>query len=222
MTLPSATRRNALWFTLQMLLRVIFAVWFRYQSKGHERIPREGGGLLVSNHESHLDPLLMGMPFSRPVSFIVRESLWKVPLVGWIIKYNYSIPISRTATSAASIRAACNYLNHGFLMGVFPEGTRSPDGVIRKFRPGFVSLARRSGVPVYPCGIAGAHRAMPRGAWFIRPRKIVIVYGEPFSADQIAALIEQGEEKKLAQLAEERVLACQAEAESLIRGGKAK
>ena len=203
-----------------MILRVIFVVWFRYQPKGHERIPAEGGGLVVSNHESHLDPLIVGMPFRRPISFVVRESLWRVPLVGWLIKYNYSIPISRTATSSASIRKACEYLDHGFLMGVFPEGTRSPDGVVRNFRAGFVTLAKRSGLPVYPCGIAGAHRAMPRGAWFIRPRKIAVVYGAPFSADEIAELIERGEEKQLPQLAEERVIACKAEAEALIRGGK--
>jgi len=220
MTLPSPTRRNPIWFSLQMLLRVIFAVWFRYQPKGHERIPPEGGALVVSNHESHLDPLIVGMPFRRPISFVVRENLWRVPLFGWLIKYNYSIPISRTATSAASIRNACEYLEHGFLMGVFPEGTRSPDGVVKKFRPGFVTLAKRSRVPVYPCGIAGANQAMPRGAWFIRPRKIAIVYGEPFSVEDIAALAERGEEKQLAQMAEERVIACQAEAEAIIRGGQ--
>jgi 1-acyl-sn-glycerol-3-phosphate acyltransferase len=220
MTLPSPTRRNPIWFSLQMIFRVIFAVWFRYHAKGHERIPDEGGGLIVSNHESHLDPLIVGMPFRRPISYVVRESLWNVPLLGRIIKYNYTIPISRTSPGAASIRTACEYLDYGFLMGVFPEGTRSPDGVVRKFRPGFVTLAKRTGVPVYPCGIAGSQRAMPRGSWFIRPRKIVVVFGEPFSVDEIAALIEKGEEKQLTQLAKERVIACQAEAESLIRGGR--
>ena len=220
MKLPSPVRRNPVWFSLQMMMRVVFAVWFRYQTKGHEIVPAEGGGLLVSNHESHLDPLLAGLPFSRPVSYVVRESLWKVPLVGWIIRTNYSIPISRSATSAASMRMAGEYLKHGFLMGVFPEGTRSADGVITKFRPGFVSLAKRAKVPVYPCGIAGAHDAMPRGAWFIRPKKIVVVYGEPFTVEDIAELIEHGKEKQLAQMAEERVKACKLEAEAMIAGKK--
>ena len=220
MKLPSPTRRNPFWFSAQMILRVVFAVWFRYQTKGHEVVPNEGGGLIVSNHESHLDPLLVGIPFNRPVSYVVRESLWKVPVVGLIIKHNYSIPISRSATSGASIRTACQYLEHGFLMGVFPEGTRSADGVIAKFRPGFVTLAKRSKLPVYTCGIAGAHSAMPRGSWFIRPRKIVVVYGEPFSVEEIAELIEQGREKELAQMAEDRVKACKREAEAIINGVK--
>lgn len=90
-----------MWFTLQSAMRFLFAIWFRYEAHGIEQIPMDGGGLLIGNHESHLDPLVMGVPIRRPVSFVVRDTLLKVPVIGWIIRVNYSIPISRGATSAS-------------------------------------------------------------------------------------------------------------------------
>ena len=211
--LPHPTRRNAVWFTIQCLLRIVFTVWLRYRARGLEHIPRRGGGLFIANHQSFLDPLLIGLPLSRPVSYLARDSLFRVPLIGWILRHTYVVPINREAASSASIKAAVSRMHHGFLVGIFPEGTRSDDGAVGDFKPGFVALVRRAQIPIYPVGIAGAHLALPRRAWLLRPRRVCVVFGEPLTVQQLEELTGRGREDDLVRLVRERVVACQAEAE---------
>ena len=81
--LPSPTRRNWVWFSIQMILRFFYIVWLRYRARGHEKLPPSTGALLLLNHQSFLDPLLVGLPLQRPVSYVARDSLFPVPVVGW-------------------------------------------------------------------------------------------------------------------------------------------
>jgi 1-acyl-sn-glycerol-3-phosphate acyltransferase len=201
-----------------MLARVVFGIWFRLRTRGLEHIPASGGGLLVMNHQSYLDPLVVGTPMSRTVSFLARDSLFRVPIVGWMLRHTYVVPINREAAGTSSIKQSVRYLEHGFLVGIFPEGTRSRDGKVQEFKPGFVTLVRRSGAPVYPVGVAGTHEAMPRGAWFVRPRAVRIVYGEPISPEELAPYSEKGREAELVELVRSRVIACQEDAEAWRRG----
>ena len=103
---------------------------------------------------------------------------------------------------------------HGFLVGIFPEGTRTTDGSVGDFKPGFVALVRRGKVPVYPIGIAGAHEAFPRKNLFLRPRKVYVVFGDPFTVDELAALTKKGQEEALVKAARDRIITCQDEAEA--------
>ena len=89
-----------LWLVLQWILQVIFGIWLRYRARHEERLPAQGGGVLVSNHQSFLDPLLIGLPLSRPISFMARDSLFRIPLLGPFLRYTYVIPISRRSASA--------------------------------------------------------------------------------------------------------------------------
>lgn len=215
--LPHPTRRNPLWWTCQVLLRVVFTVWLRYRSRGSERIPLEGGGLFLINHQSFLDPLLAALPLSRPVSYLARDSLFTIPILGWILRRTYVMPINRESAGSASIRNAVRRMEHGLLVGIFPEGTRTRDGNVGEMKPGFVSLIRRVNVPVYPVGIAGAHEAFPRGAWFLRPRPVRVIFGEPIPPDQLRDLSQKGCEEQLVKLARDRIIACQQEADSWLR-----
>ena len=211
--LPHPTRRNWLWASCQLLLRIVFTLWLRYRARGVEKIPASGGGLVLVNHQSFLDPLLVGLPLSRPVSYLARDSLFRVPVIGWILRNTYVMPISREAASTSSIKAAVERMRHGFLVGIFPEGTRSTNGDVGPFKPGFVALVRRGQLPVYPVGIAGAHEAMPRGAVFLRPRRVTVVFGDPLTPEEIARYSARGQESALVALARERIIACQREAE---------
>lgn len=192
--LPSPTRRNLVWRAIQLFCQVGFAVYFRFRQRGKEHLP-DGGALLVANHQSFLDPLLMGVALKRPISFLARDSLFRVPIVGSILRATYVMPIRRDA--AGSVREPIRRLRHGFYVGVFPEGTRTEDGSVGKFKPGFVSLVRRANVPVVPVGIAGAFESYPRTRRFPFPGRIRVVYGEPISADEAAALAAKGREQEL-------------------------
>lgn len=211
--LPHPTRRNFVWSTFQFVMRLVFAHWLRFQCRGLENVPQHGGGLVLINHQSFLDPLLVGVPLRRPVSYLARDTLFPVPLIGWVLRSTYVVPINRDAASTASIRNALARMKHGFLVGVFPEGTRSRDSSVADFKPGFISLIRRAGVPVYPVGIAGANEAMPRNRLRFLPRTVRVVFGEPLDADTVKNLSRKGQEDALVQFAQQAVATCHQEAE---------
>lgn len=210
----SPTRRNWTWWSFQMLAQVVFTVWLRFRARGLEKIPASGGGLILGNHSSFLDPLLIGLPLTRPVSFLARDSLFRVPVIGWILRNTYVKPINRENASTATIRETVKRLEEGFLCGMFPEGTRSDTGEVGEFKPGFVALARRMELPIYPVGIAGTHLAMGRNSLFMKPYRVRVVFGEPILPEQIAELKVRGREQELVNLVRDRVVACQREADA--------
>lgn len=188
-------RRNWVWFSIQLVLRLFFAIWLRYRARGHERLVSDGGMLLVINHQSFLDPLLVGLPLRRPVSYLARDNLFRVPLVGWVLRHTSVLPINREAASANSLRHLVGRLQAGFWVGIFPEGTRSRDGQLGPLKPGFLALLRRANVPVCPVGIAGANLALGRGARILVPGKVRVVFGNIISPEQIANELQKGEER---------------------------
>lgn len=211
--LPHPTNRNIVWLAIQFTLRLVFLLWLRYQCRGLHNVPRSGGGLVLVNHQSFLDPLLVGLPLQRPVSYLARDTLFPIPLVGWVLRKTYVMPINRDAASTASIREALQRMQHGFLVGIFPEGTRCIDGEVGEFKPGFVSLIRRLNLPVYPVGVAGAHEAMPRGGLRLLPRPVRVVFGKPLTREDLDHLCVKGQEDALVEFARSAVVACQQEAE---------
>jgi 1-acyl-sn-glycerol-3-phosphate acyltransferase len=211
-------RPNWVWRFLRFLLRLAIPFWLRYRARGIERIPSSGAALLVINHQSFLDPLLVGAPLRRPISFVARDSLFGVPIVGWILRNMYVIPINRESASAASLRRAADRLKQGFLVGIFPEGTRSPNGRLGPLKPGFLALVRRANVPIIPVGISGSAAALPRNAWFVRPKPCRVVFGEPIPAETVAALSERGNVDALLAEVRQRIERCHADAEKWLHG----
>lgn len=212
-TRPHPTRRNPLWLMFQYLMRHVFLIALRYRVRGHTHVPPSGGGLLLINHQSFLDPMLVGLPLRRPVSYLARDSLFPIPGIGWVLRNTHVMPINRDAASTASIRTALERLEQGFLVGVFPEGTRSATGEVDQFRPGFISLLRRTTVPVYPVGIAGAHEAMPRSSLWVNCRPVRVVFGPPIHRSDLESLCDRGKEAELIAFVRQAVLDCQTEAE---------
>ncbi|MGH7145887.1 MAG: lysophospholipid acyltransferase family protein [Planctomycetota bacterium] len=177
---------------------VFKSLWF-YRSFDTQRLPREGGAILASNHASHFDPVLVGLTSFRPVKFLARESLFYNPLFGRLISGLGAFPIMRAkapeggtidahdaaadsgpATDMRALRTAIDLLKEGHRLVMFPEGTRSPDGRLRKFQPGVAMMFLRSKAPLVPLYIHGNHRVFPRGAKspnVFRPIKVFV--GEP-------------------------------------------
>lgn len=202
---------NWVWRTIRVVLRNVFAFWMRYRARGFEHLP-DGGALLVVNHQSFLDPLLVGLPLRRPVSYLARDTLFPVPGVGWVLRNTYVMPIRRDAASTESLREAIRRLDQGFYVGIFPEGTRSRDGAIGPLKPGFVALLRRCQAPLVPVGICGAGEVLPRGAIALRPGRVHVVYGRPIPPDEWAPLTARGREAELLQFTTQRLQQCVDEA----------
>ncbi len=178
---------NLIWVVLRWLFRLFCSSWMRVSCSGMENLDLKHGGLLLINHQSFLDPLLIGLPLQRPISFVARDSLFKVPVVGWMLRNTYVMPISRESASSASLRETIRRMQHGFLVGIFPEGTRTETGEVGEFKPGFVALIRRAKLPVYPVGVAGAFQSMGKGSWFMKP-----VHVDPSEAVAAARVLEAG------------------------------
>jgi 1-acyl-sn-glycerol-3-phosphate acyltransferase len=209
----SPDKPNRLWRLMRWPARFAFPVWFRLRARGLEKIPSHGPALLVINHQSHLDSMLVGTPMDRPISYLARDSLFRVPIVGWILKNSYAMPVNRESASSSSLRLAADRLKKGFLVGIFPEGTRSSDGKIGPLKPGFIALVRKADVPIIPVGVAGSRAAMPRGAWFVRPKTCRVVFGDPIPLELLSKLVVKGNEQALLDEVRQRMSQCQAEAQ---------
>jgi len=209
---------HLLWRMLHWPAWALCRMWLRLSGSGLENLDHTKGGLLLINHQSFLDPLLAAVLLTRPVSYLARDSLFKVPVLGWLLRNTYVMPISREAARGGSIRMAIERMEQGYLVAVFPEGTRSSGVEVRTFRPGFLAMIRRTNQPVYPVGISGSDQAMPKGAWFIRPKRIRIVYGEPFTSEELARL-ETGDDDGFLELAHKRVSDCAAAARIALSAG---
>jgi len=210
-SLPDPFRRNVVWGVCQVVLQWFCGLLLRYRARGFESLPSESGALLLANHQSNFDPLLVGVPLSRPVSFVARSTLFLIPFVGWLLRRTYVVPIDREAARGGAIREMVARLDHGFLVGMFPEGTRTNDGEIGEFKPGFISLVRRSRRPIVAVGIAGAFESYPRGR-LPRPGRIRVVFGEPWQPEDYAEYCERGREAELVAAVRQRVQDCVDEA----------
>ncbi|MEN0110038.1 MAG: lysophospholipid acyltransferase family protein, partial [Planctomycetota bacterium] len=170
--------------------------------------PMAGPVVVVANHTSHFDPPLLGGATRRQLSYLARDTLFVGPF-GWLIRSYDAVPVDRDGTGIGGIRATLKRLKQGAAVVLFPEGTRSPDGELQPFKPGFLALVRRSKAMVQPVGIAGATAAWPKGASL--PRflgRITMVYGEAITPDEWAGLTDE----ELLQLSRRRVAECLARA----------
>jgi 1-acyl-sn-glycerol-3-phosphate acyltransferase len=181
-----------LWYRyLHLVCRVLGVAACRIRVEGADRVPPTGGGLLLSNHQSHLDPVLVGLACPRRLNYLARDSLFRFAPFRWLIQSLDAIPIDREGTGLAGLKETLRRLKHEELVLLFPEGTRTADGRISPLRPGFCAIARRGRAPLVPVGIDGAFAAFPRTAPLPRPARIAVVFGEALSAARAAELSDE-------------------------------
>ncbi len=159
------TPRPSLTYRLISYLLVfpIYRLLFRGRTAGNANVPLEGAVVVVANHGSHLDPPLLGHALGRPVAFMAKAELFRVPLLGPIIRACGAYPVERGAGDREAIRTATDRLLQGWATGVFLDGTRQPDGRVNTPQPGAALLAARAGVPLLPVAIINSHRALGPG-----------------------------------------------------------
>jgi len=146
----------------------IFRFLFRGQTAGISNLPKTGGVVVVSNHGSHLDPPILGHALGRPIAFMAKAELFRVPILSFIISACGAYPVKRGAGDREALRTASKRLIDGWATGVFLDGTRQENGRVNDPKGGAALLASRTGCPILPVAIVNSHRAFPKGSFIPR------------------------------------------------------
>jgi len=159
----------------------------RVRVEGLENIPPRAC-IFAANHASNLDPLALLPVIPRRVSIFAKRELFRIPIFSAGMRLAGFIRVDRTGgEAAAGIAAAVRRLKEGLSLAIFPEGTRSPDGRLRRFRKGAFAIAIEAGVPIVPVSIAGAHRMLRRGDWVVHRGEVTVRFAPAVDASSYTA-----------------------------------
>lgn len=178
--------KNFIYQIIRLVLLFIFKVFFRIKVKGKENLPTEGGIIIMANHISAFDPPLLAAIFDRPVRFMAKKELFENPVMRFVLFLADSFPVDRSRTDITAVKNALSVLKKGEVLGIFPEGTRRPEGKLGNPKSGSVMLAIKSGVPILPVGIKNIKKN----------GRITINIGETFTMDDFAKKRLSREERK--------------------------
>ncbi len=167
------------YFVARALSQVVFDVYLKTHVSGRQHLPPPGEATIVTaNHTSALDLFVAGYALKRPGHFVAKAELLSIPLFGAFLRRVGAIPARRDGRDLDVLRLLLRVLEDGGLVGLAPEGTRSPDGRLGAYDPGFAWLAARTGAQVVPCAIHGAYRLMPKGARWPRRGTLWVRFGQ--------------------------------------------
>ena len=146
--------------------------YFRGQIYGVENVPKSGPLVVISNHASYFDPPIVSNCVRRPVAYMAKEELFDIPILAQAIKLYGAYPVSRGSADRNAIRAALEYLNKGWAVGVFLQGTRTSDGKITDPKRGALLLAAKAKAPILPVSVWGTEKILEKGS--VIPRAVPI------------------------------------------------
>jgi len=199
---------KALWYRLvRSFCCLAITVYFRFRYEGQHYVPDVGGALLLSSHQSLLDPVLLAITHRRPFHYLARKSLFVGP-IGTLLRSLNGIPIDQDGSGISGLKETLRQLKRREIVLIFPEGTRTPNGQVQTLKPGFAALARRCKVPLVPVAIVGAYDCWPRRQRFPRPGRIRVQYGPPFTPEEFADYDDQ----QLVDEMERRIRVCHEQA----------
>jgi 1-acyl-sn-glycerol-3-phosphate acyltransferase len=173
------------------LLRLLFRPWVR----GMQNIPSNGAAILASNHLSFSDSIFLPLQTRRPVVFLAKSEYFtgkglKGALSRWFFKSTGQLPIDRSGgrASEASLNTGLKVLAQGQLLGIYPEGTRSPDGRLFRGRTGIARMVLEAKVPIIPVAMIDTEKVQPIGKKLPRIRRIGIIVGEPLDFSRFTGM----------------------------------
>jgi 1-acyl-sn-glycerol-3-phosphate acyltransferase len=180
------------YWILKAVLKPILTALYGIKAEGLENVPKDGPAVLAANHVSFLDSFFLPLVIKgRKVTYLAKADYFKSWKTAWFFRMAGQIPIEREGgrSSQAALQTGLGVLREGKLLGIYPEGTRSPDGLLHRGRTGVSRLALSAQVPVIPCGLVGTEEVMPKDAklpkFFGRP-KIKVRFGKPIDTSRYA------------------------------------
>ena len=159
------------------VVKTIFKMKFKITVLGTENVPKAGPVIVCANHISNYDPPLVGITFPREIHFLAKEELFENKFLGALLRKLHAFPIKRGMRDRNALRQGLNVLKEGNVLGLFPEGTRSKTGVLKKGLAGAGFFALRSDAQIVPCAIIGSYES----------KKLLVVYGKPMNMDTFRA-----------------------------------
>jgi 1-acyl-sn-glycerol-3-phosphate acyltransferase len=179
----------------------LFATGIPLKVTGKENIPKEGNFIIIANHQSHLDIVMLLASIPRKIAFIAKKELLKVPILGFDLKQQGHVMIDRQ-----NARVAIKQMDvlkktmeeKGKSLLIFAEGTRSPDGKVKDFKKGAFQIAVQTGTTVVPCYVNGTANILSKKSFMMKPGKVDLVIGEPISIEK--SINKEDERKKISEL----------------------
>ncbi len=200
---------NRLWQAfLKFVARLTFVAVWGIRCRGRELVPPVGGGLVLSNHQSFLDPFIIGLASDRRLNYVARQTLFRFLPLRWLFASLDAIPIDREGTGLGGLKETLKRLKRGEMVLLFPEGTRTPDGNVHAIKPGFCAIARRGGVPLVPVAMDGSFDAWPRQRRVPGRSVIHVQFGPAIEPAEIDRLTDE----QLVAEVERRIRECHAKA----------
>jgi 1-acyl-sn-glycerol-3-phosphate acyltransferase len=161
--------------------RIACSVLMDIKVYGSETFPRTGGVLVVSNHQSFLDPILIGVAMPRALSYMAKSELFTNPVFAALIRLFGAFPVRQTGSAAGAIKETIDRLQEGKALNIYPEGSRTEDGRVMPFEKGTALVVRKAKVPVVPVAIHGSFEAFPTGTKFPKAHPVRIMFGPPMT-----------------------------------------
>ena len=211
---PIATRMTVIITVTSFVMRLLTRLFTRVRIDGDiGAIPRTGAAIIVGNHASNADPVLIGAflapRIGRPMNWLGKREVFDVPGLSWLARHGGVHPVERGAADIEAFRTAMRILDAGHILAVFPEGTRSPDGRLQEAKDGVAVLASRSGATVVPIGVSDSDRLWPKGGRLPRfTPSVTMTIGEPFRLDEALGIADRdaGRDRRLAKEAGTRLI----------------
>lgn len=179
---------NPVYFLGWCFFRALYKFYFGWRVYNPERVPLKGPVILASNHASFIDPPLVGAGLKRGINYLARESLFRFPVLGWVLHQWQAVPVDREGGGAKGLKAILERLLAGGAIILFPEGTRTRDGLLQPARSGIGLTVIKSSAPVVPVRVFGTFEAYNRHMRFPRPRhRVIVKYGRPMYFEKFRA-----------------------------------
>ncbi len=207
----AAILKLAFYRMVQHLCRIFSVMLFDLRCMGRSNLDFDGAAIVLSTHQSHLDPVLIGLSYNGRMDYLARRTLFNNRMLGAVIYLLNAIELDRDRSGIAGLKEMLKRLKTGHKVLMFPEGTRTHDGKIAPLKPGFLAVARRSRVPLVPVAITGAYEVLPRNSIFPCRYPIHLSFGQRIEPETVASLPDE----ELLKLIRARMVACYQEANSL-------
>lgn len=178
---------NPSYFVGWSLFRLVYKFYFRWRVFYPERVPQKGPVILASNHASILDPPLVGSGLKRGINYLARESLFRFPGIGALLRSWNAVPVDRDGGGARGLKTILDRLHRGGAIILFPEGTRTRDGNLQPARSGIGLTVIKSEAPVVPVRVFGTFAAYGRDVKFPKPHRLAVKYGKPMMFEDLRA-----------------------------------